>query len=225
MSQSDSPVLDVNPEDIAEIIIDDSDDLDQTIEEPQAIPTPVMEPNPCKKRGLDDPCSSSSPSKKRATKEEGASMPPLEEDLPKGVKLEDILPKRYDTLCRDYEWAQKVRCSLLDLEAGTTPSQEDIDSSPRFTPRATCKETEPPEIIAEHWLPVLWEEGLLMECPPDQFTTKPGWVPLYTPDSLTKYLPTALPTFSGSGVPSLLAVVPPKFPGGTDREFLLTNFH
>ena len=39
MSQGDSPVLDINPEDIAEIIIDDSDDLDQTIEEPQAVTT------------------------------------------------------------------------------------------------------------------------------------------------------------------------------------------
>ena len=64
-----------------------------------------------------------------------------------------------------------------------------------------------------------------MECPPDQFTSKPSWVPLYTPDSLTKYLATALSTFSGSGAPSLLAVVPPQHPGSTDREFLLTNFH
>ena len=224
-SQCDSPVLDVNPEDITEIIIDDSDDLNQTIEEPQAISTPVMEPTPRKKRSLDDQGSSSSPSKKCATKEEGASTPPLEEDLPKGVKLEDILAKRYDTLCSDYEWFQKVRCSLLGLEAGTTPSNEGIDSSPQFTPQAACRETEPPEITAEHWLPVLWEEGLLMECPPDQFTTKPSWVPLYTPDSLTKYLPSALSAFSGSGAPSLSAVVPPKHPGVTDREFLLMNFH
>ena len=64
-----------------------------------------------------------------------------------------------------------------------------------------------------------------MECPPYQFTTKPGWVLLYTLDSLTKYLPAALFTFSGSGAPSLSVVVPPQHPGSTDREFLLTNFH
>ena len=132
-SQRDSPVLDVNPEDIAEIIIDDSDDLDQTIEEPQAVPTPVLEPTPHKKWGLDNQGSSSSPSKKCATQEEDSSTPPPEDDLPKGVKPEDILPKRYDTLCSDYRWVQKVRCSLLGLEAGTTPSK-DIDSSPWFTP-------------------------------------------------------------------------------------------
>ena len=224
MSQQDSPVLDVIPEDITEIVIDDSDDLDKTIEEPQATTTPVVEPTPRKKRGLDNPVSSLSPSKKHAMQEEDTSAPPLEDDLPKGVKLEDFLPKRYDTLCSDHPWVHKPRCSLLGLEAGTMPSREDIDSSPRFAPQATCKETEPPEIITEHWLPVLWEEGLLMECPPDQFTMKPSWVQLYTPDSLTKYLSTALSAFSGSSAPSLSAVVPPQHPGGTDREFLLTNF-
>ena len=224
-SQHDSPVLNVNPEDIAEIVIDDSDDLDQTIEEPQATTTPVVEPTPHKKQCLNDQGSSLSPSKKCIMPEEDTSAPPLEDDLPKGIKLEDILPKRYDTLCSDHGWVHKVRCSLLGLEAGTMPSREDIDSSLWFPPQATCKETEPPEIITEHWLPVLWEEGLLMECPPDQFTSKPSWVPLYTQDSLTKYLPTALSAFSGSGAPSLLVVVPPQHPGGTDREFLLMNFH
>ena len=118
-----------------------------------------------------------------------------------------------------------MRCSLLGLVVGTIPSREDIDSSEQFVPRATCKESEPPDVITEHWLPVLREEGLLMECPPDQFTTKAGWVPLYTPDSLTKYLPAALSAFSGAAPPSLLAVVPPQHTGNLDREFLLTNFH
>ena len=141
---------DVNPEDIAEIVIDDSDDLDQTIEEPLAATSPVREPTPCKKQGLDNLVSSLSPSKKSATQEEDTSTPSSEDDLPKGVKLEDILPKRYDTLCSDHRWVHKVRCSLLGLETRTIPSREDIDSSARFTPRAACEETESPEIIAEH---------------------------------------------------------------------------
>ena len=163
-SQHDSPMPDVNPEDIAEIVIDDSDDLDRTIEEPQVATSPIRETTPHKKQGLDDLVSSSSPSKKCATQEEDTSASPSE----------DILPKRYDTLCSDHGWVHKVRCSLLGLKTGTIPSREDIDSSARFTPRAACKETESPEIIAEHWLPVPWEEGLLTECPPDQFTSKPG---------------------------------------------------
>ena len=54
MSRQESPVLDVNPEDISEIVIDDSDDLNKTIEELQA---PVVEPTPSKKRGREEPVS------------------------------------------------------------------------------------------------------------------------------------------------------------------------
>ena len=111
------------------------------------------------------------------------------------------------------------------MEAGTTPSREDIDSSKWFTSRAVAWETESPEIITDHWLPILQEEGLLAECPPDKFTSRPGWVQLYTQESLTKHLPVVLSTFLGSGVPSLMAIVPPKFQGSMDKEFLLTSFH
>ena len=139
-SQQYSPITDVNLEDIAEIIIDDSDDLDKTIEELQSS---VSEPTPSKKRGSDEPASSSSPSKKRAL-QEPTTATPLEDDLPSGVRLVDILPKQYDTLSSDHPWVHKVRCSLLGLEVGTIPSREDIDSSKRFVPRAACKELEPP---------------------------------------------------------------------------------
>ena len=153
------------------------------------------------------------------------STPQQEAALPKGVRMEDILPKRYETLAADNKWVHQVRCSLLGLEAGTIPSKKDINTSERFTPQAAAWETEPPEIITDHWLPILWEEGLLAECPPDQFTPGPGWVPLYTKDNLVKHLLAALSTFMGAGMPSLTAVVPPDFHVGTDREFLLTNFH
>ena len=146
MSQQDSPILDVNPEDISEIVIDDSDDLNKTIEELQA---PIVEPTPSKKHGRDEPVSSSSPSKRHVAQEGETSAPPLEDDLPKGVKLKDILPKQYDTLCSDHPWVHKVMCSLLGLEAGTMPSQEDIDSSLWFVSQATCKDAEPPEIITK----------------------------------------------------------------------------
>ena len=179
-SQQYSPITDINPEDIAEIIIDESDDLDKTIEELQS---PVAELTPSKKCGRDEPASSSSLSKNCAP-QEPTTATPLEDDLPSGVRLVDILPKWYDTLSSDHPWVHKVRCSLLGLKVGTIPSREDIDTSERFVPQAARKESEPPKVITEHWLPVLQEEGLLLECPPDQFTTKTGWVPLYTPDSL-----------------------------------------
>ena len=218
-------MFEVNPEDATEVIVSDDDDLNLTLKEPQAVSTPVIEPAPRRKRSPDDQDPPSSPSRKHATQEEGMSTPHQEEALPKGVRLEDILPKRYDTLSGDNEWAQRVRCSLLGLETGTTPSKEDINSSRWFTPRATAWETEPPEIITDHWLLILQEEGLLTECPPDKFTSRPSWVPLYTKESLTKHLLVALSTFLGSGAPSMMAVVPPEFPGGMDKEFLLTSFH
>ena len=80
-------------------------------------------------------------------------------------------------------------------------------------------------MITDHWLPILWEQGLLVECHPNQFTAVADWVPLYTPDSLEKHLPAALSTFVNTGLPCLTAIVPPEFCVGTDREFLLTNFH
>ena len=61
-------------------------------------------------------------------------MPPWEAALPRGVKKEDILPKRSETFTADNRWVQRVRCSLLGLETGTTPSTEDIDTLERFIP-------------------------------------------------------------------------------------------
>ena len=86
-------------------------------------------------------------------------------------------------------------------------------------------ESDLPEVITDHWLPILRRVGLLMECPLDQFTAPVDWVPLYTHEGLQKYLPAALSSFPSQGAPSLTAVVPPKFHVGTDKEFLLSNFH
>ena len=152
-------------------------------------------------------------------------MPPQEAALPRGVKKEDILPKRYETFTADNSWVQCVRCSLLGLEAGTTPSREDIDTSEHFVPQAAASKLDLPEVITDYWLPILWEEGLLVECPQDQFTAMADWVPLYTWEGLERYLPAALSSFASTGPPWLTAIVPLECRVGTDKEFLLTNFH
>ena len=51
------------------------------------------------------------------------------------------------------------------------------------------------------------------------------WVPLYTQEGLQRYLPVALSSFASTGAPQLTAVVPPKCHVGSDKEFLLMNFH
>ena len=94
-SQQNSPVFEVDPEKVVEVIVPDDDDLDLILEVPPAISTPANEPAPHRKQGADDQDPPLPPSRKRATKEEGMSTPYQEEALPKEVRLEDILPKRY----------------------------------------------------------------------------------------------------------------------------------
>ena len=140
------------------------------------------------------------------------------------MKEEDLLLKRYEVFTSDYEWVQRVRGSLLGLEAGALPSRREIENSSWFKLRTAVSETELPKVIVEHWLPILRGEGLLVECPPDQFTALEDWIPLYTHEGLQKYLPAALSAFPNQGVPSLISITPPEFLVGTDKKFLLCNF-
>ena len=121
-----------NPEDAAAVIISDDDETNLPIDMPQAASTPKVEPAWNQKRPLEDRSPCSSPPKEWATEEKEGSMPPREAVLPRGVTEEDILPKRYETFTSDNNWVQCMRCSLLGLEAGTTPSRSDIDTSGRF---------------------------------------------------------------------------------------------
>ena len=213
------------PEDTADIVILDDEVLSFPGDWPEAISTPKIEVASGYKQPSEDTSPRSSPPKKRATEEMEESLSPREASLPRGMKEKDILPKRYKVFTSDYEWVQSVRGSLLGLEAGASPSRRDIENSSCFIPRMAVSETELPEVITEHWLPILRREGLLVECPLDQFTAMADWIPLYTREGLQKYLPAALSAFPSQGVLSLIAVVPPEVRVGTDKEFLLCNFH
>ena len=213
------------PEDAADIIILDDEVFSFPGDWPEAISTPKIELASGYKQPSEDTNPHSSPPKKWATEEKEESPPPREASLPRGTKKKDILPKRYEVFTSDYEWVQSVRGSLLGLEAGALPSRRDIKNSSHFIPRMAASETELPEVITEHWLPILRREGLLVECPPDQFTATVDWIPLYTHEGLQKYLPAALSAFPSQGVLSLIPVMPPEVHVGTDKEFLLCNFH
>ena len=102
-SDQDQPFPDPDPEEVAGVIILDDEDIDLTIEVPQAASTPISELVVSQKQPLEDRSPRSSPPKKRATEEE-RSMPPREAALPRGVKEEDILPKRYETFAADNGW-------------------------------------------------------------------------------------------------------------------------
>ena len=221
----DQTLLEPDPEEIAAVVISDDNEADLPIDMPQTASTPKSEPVLSQKQPLEDRSPRSLPPKKQATEEEERSMPPREAALPRGVTEEDILPNRYETFAADNGWVQRMRCSLLGLEAGTTPSRKDIDTSECFVPRAAASESDLPEVITDHWLPILWEEGLLVECFLDQFTAMTDWVPLYTQEGLERYLPAALSSFASTGAPRLTAIVPLECHVGTDKEFLLSNFH
>ena len=176
------------------------------------------------KRSSEDTSPSTSPRKKRAT-EETESPPPPDASLSKGTTEKDLIPRRYQVFASDYEWVQRVRGSLLGLEADDSPSRRQIECSSHFQLRMAASETEPPEVIVEHWLDSPRKDHILVECPPDQFTAPADWILLYTSESLQQYLPAALSAFPSQGVPSLIAVAPREFHVGSDKEFLLCNFH
>ena len=221
----DATILAFTSEDAAAVVISDDEVPSFPGGWPEAISTPKLKVTWGHKRPSEDSSPRSSPRKKQATEGPEESLPPREAALPRGMMEKDILPKRYEVFTSDYNWVQSVRGSLLGLEAGTSPSRRDIDNSSCFVPRTVASETDLPEVITEHWLPILRREGLLVECPPDQFTTPADWIPLYTRESLQKYLPVALSAFPSQGVPSLIAIASPEFRVGTDKEFLLCNFH
>ena len=212
------------PEDAADIILDD-EVISFPGDYPEAVSTPKVEVASSHKRSSEDTSLRSSPLKKWATEETEESPSPQDLSLPRGMKEKDLLPRRYEVFASDYEWVQSVRGSLLGLEAGDSPSRREIEESNRFRLRTAVSETEPPEVVAEHWLPNLRKDGLLVECPLDQFTAPVDWIPLYTREGLQKYLLAALSAFPSQGVPSLVAVVPPEVHVGSDKEFLLCNFH
>ena len=212
------------PEDPADIIILDDDELSFTDSYPEAVSTPIIELASDHKRSSEDTSPSTSPQKRQAT-EETVDPPSPQVSLLKGMMEKDLLPKRHEVFTSDYEWVQCVRGRLLRLEAHDSPTKSQIECSSCFRLRMVASETEPPEMVVEHWLDSLREDGILVECPLDQFTAPEDWIPLYTNVSLQHYLPAALSAFPNQGVPSLIAVAPPDFHVGSDKEFLLSNFH
>ena len=155
--------------DSAYVVILDADELSFPDNYPEAVSTPIIEVASDRKRSSKDTSPSTSPRKKRATEETESPSPP-NASLPKGTMEKDLLPRRYQVFASDYEWVQRVRGSLLGLEADDSPSRRQIECSSHFQLQMAASEMEPPEVIAEHWLDNLRKDHILVECPPDQFT-------------------------------------------------------
>ena len=163
------------------------------------------------------------PTKKPADRDEMA--PQQEQNLPAETMEAVLITTRNELYGKDYPHVQEVRAHLLGLAPDVTPTDAQINASPRFALRPAAVEKDVPDIVTDYWMPYLEENDRLADCPPEEFNATDGWVPLYTPEKLEEHLPAALSAFGSAKPPRLMAVVPLNFPLGIDKEFMLTSFH
>ena len=180
-------------------------------------------PTSRRKRSREGGPSNAPPTKKPADRDETA--PQQEQSLPAETMEAVLIATRNELYGKDYPPVQEVRACLLGLDPDVTPSDAQINASPRFALRSAAVERDAPDIVTDHWMPYLEENDRLADCPPEEFNATEGWVPLYTPEKLEEHLPAALSAFGSAKPPHLTAVVPPNFPLGMDKEFMLTSFH
>ena len=81
----DQTLLGPDPEEVVAVVISDDNEVDLSIDMPQAASTPKREPVWNQKQCLEDRSPCSLPPKKRVTEEEERSTPPHEAVLPRGV--------------------------------------------------------------------------------------------------------------------------------------------
>ena len=163
------------------------------------------------------------PTKKLADRDETA--PQQEQNLPAETTEAILIMTRNELYGKDYPHVQEVRARLLGLAPDVTPTDAQINASPQFALRPAAVEKDAPDIVTDYWMPYLEENDRLADCPPEEFNATDGWVPLYTLEKLEEHLPAALSAFGSAKPPRLTAVIPPNFPLGIDKEFMLTSFH
>ena len=180
-------------------------------------------PTSSRKRSREGGPADAPPTKKPADRDETA--PQQEQNLPAETMEAVLIMTRNELYGKDYPHVQEVRARLLGLDPDITPTDAQINASPRFALRPAAVEKDAPDIVTDYWMPYLEENDRLADCPPEEFHATEGWVPLYTPEKLEEHLPAALSAFGSAKPPRLTAVVPPNFPLGIDKEFMLTSFH
>ena len=180
-------------------------------------------PTSSRKRRQEDEPSDATPTKKPA--DGGETAPEQEQNLPANATEAILIPIRNELYGKDYPHVKEVRARLLGLAPGVTPTDAQINASPRFALCLAAIDKEAPDIVTDYWMPYLKKNNRLADCPPEEFNATDGWVPLYTPEKLEEHLLAALSAFGPAKPPRLTAVVPPNFPLGIDKEFMLTSFH
>ena len=182
-----------------------------------------MVPTSSRKRSREGGPSDAPPTKRPADRDETA--PSQEQNLPAKATEAVLITTRNELYGKDYPHVQEVRARLLGLAPDVTPTDAQINASPQFALHLVAVEKDAPDIVTDYWMPYLEENNRLADCPPEEFDATDGWVPLYTPEKLEEHLLAALSAFGSANPPRLTAVVPPNFPLGIDKEFMLTSFH
>ena len=135
-------------------------------------------PTSRRKRSREGGPSDAPPTKKPADGDETA--PQQEQSLPAETMEAVLIATRNELYGKDYLPVQEVRARLLGLDPDVTPSDAQINASPRFALRSAAVERDAPDIVTDHWMPYLEENDRLADCPPEEFNATEGWVPLYT---------------------------------------------
>ena len=142
---------------------------------------------------------SDAPPRKKPT-DGGETAPEQDQNLPAETTEAILIRTRNELYGKDYPHVQEVRARLLSLAPDVTPTDAQINASPRFTLRPAAIEKDAPDIVTDYWMPYLEKNNRLADCPPEEFNATDGWVPLYTPEKLEEHLPAALSAFGSANL-------------------------
>ena len=165
-------------------------------------------PSSRKKQSREGGPSDAPPTKKPADEDETAPQP--DQSPPAKTTEAVLIATRNELYGKDYPPVQEVRARLLGLDPNITPTDAQINASPRFALRSAAVERDAPDIIPNHWIPYLEENDWLADCPPEEFNATEGWVPLYTPGEARR-------TFAGSFVSLRVGQASPPNGGCTPK--------
>ena len=121
-------------------------------------------PTSRRKRSREGGPADAPPTKKPADRDETA--PQQEQNLPAETMEAVLITTRNELYGKDYPHVQEVRARLLGLDPDITPTDAQINASPRFALRLAAVEKDAPDIVTNYWMPYLEENDRLADCPP-----------------------------------------------------------
>ena len=104
----------------------------------------------------------------------GGTAPQQEQNLPAETTEAVLITTRNELYGKDYPHVQEIRACLLSLAPDVTPTDAQINASPRFTLRPAAVEKDAPDIVTDYWMPYLEKNNQLADCPPEEFNATDG---------------------------------------------------